>query len=86
MKLPNPASLVKSATSTEGRGQVVRALQIGAGAASAIWLALRLRRELYGPGGTKLHRYSPQTEESDYAKKGRRRRGAAADSSDGEQP
>ncbi len=32
-------------------------LAVSAGAASAIWFALRLRRELYGPGGTKLSRY-----------------------------
>lgn len=33
-------------------------LTVAAGAASAIWLALRFKRELYGPGGTKLSRYS----------------------------
>jgi hypothetical protein len=33
-------------------------LAVTAGAASAIWLALRFKRELYGPGGTKLSRYS----------------------------
>lgn len=29
-----------------------------AGIASAIWAAMKLRKELYGPGGTKLSRYN----------------------------
>lgn len=32
-------------------------LAVTAGVTSAIWLALRVRKDLYGPGGTKLSRY-----------------------------
>ncbi|HVF39252.1 MAG TPA: hypothetical protein VM939_05075 [Gemmatimonadaceae bacterium] len=77
MKLPNPVSLLKDAASRPARGRVVRALQIGAGAASAIIIALQLRRELYGPGGTKLNRFPPSTEDREYAKERRARRAAA---------
>jgi hypothetical protein len=40
------------------KADVRTVLAVSAGAASAIWLALRFKRELYGPGGTKLSRYS----------------------------
>ncbi|MFN2601334.1 MAG: hypothetical protein ABR582_01115 [Gemmatimonadaceae bacterium] len=33
-------------------------LAVTAGVTSAIWFALRLRKDLYGPGGTKLSRYN----------------------------
>ena len=40
------------------KGGIKTALAVTAGAASAIWFALRLRKDLYGPGGTKLSRYN----------------------------
>ncbi len=36
--------------------RIVQALKITAGAATTIWLAMRVRKELYGPGGTRLER------------------------------
>ena len=33
------------------------AIIVTAGLASAVWAAIKLKRELYGPGGTKLSRY-----------------------------
>lgn len=42
------------------RSTLLRVLEVGAGAASAVWFALRVRKQLYGPGGTKLNRY-PKT-------------------------
>ncbi len=33
------------------------AIAVTAGIASAIWVALKFRRDLYGPGGTKLSRH-----------------------------
>ncbi|MBA3343449.1 MAG: hypothetical protein H0T48_16660 [Gemmatimonadaceae bacterium] len=71
MKLPNPFEVVKGAASGSGSKPLIRALQIGAGAASAIWIALRLRRELYGPGGTRLNRYSPSEEIAAFEKERR---------------
>jgi len=40
------------------KSDVRTVLAVTAGAASAIWLALKFKRELYGPGGTKLSRYN----------------------------
>jgi hypothetical protein len=37
---------------------VKTAVAVTAGLTSAIWFALRLRKDLYGPGGTKLSRYN----------------------------
>ena len=38
------------------KSRILQALQITAAAASTIWLAMRVRKELYGPGGTRLER------------------------------
>jgi hypothetical protein len=40
------------------KGGLKTVLAVTAGTASAIWFALRLRKDLYGPGGTKLSRYN----------------------------
>ena len=37
---------------------------VTAGLTSAIWFALRLRKDLYGPGGTKLSRYNPSIDKT----------------------
>jgi hypothetical protein len=39
------------------RSGVIKAAAVTGGIASAIWFALKLKPELYGPGGTKLSRY-----------------------------
>ena len=41
------------------KGGVIKAVAVTGGIASAVWFALRLKPELYGPGGTKLARYDP---------------------------
>jgi hypothetical protein len=39
------------------QGKLEKAIKVTAGTAAAVWVVLRLRRELYGPGGTKMSRY-----------------------------
>jgi hypothetical protein len=38
--------------------QIEKAVKVTAGAAAGLWVILRLKRELYGPGGTKMSRYN----------------------------
>lgn len=38
-------------------------LKVAAGTAAAVWVVLRLRRELYGPGGSKMSPYDPDVDE-----------------------
>lgn len=57
MKLPDVTRVIHRPKSSPSRPSVLRVLQVSAGVASAVWLALRVRKELYGPGGTKLSRY-----------------------------
>jgi len=59
MKLADAMRALRRPKTSPARGTVIRALHVGAGAASAVWLALRVRKQLYGPGGTKLTRYPP---------------------------
>ena len=37
-------------------------LKVAAGTAAAVWVVLQLRRELYGPGGTRMYRYDPDVD------------------------
>jgi len=60
MKLGDAFQTIRRSTKTPSRGTMLRVLEVGAGAASAVWFALRVRKQLYGPGGTKLNRY-PRT-------------------------
>lgn len=42
--------------------RVVRAAKIAGAGVTAVWMLLRVRKELYGPGGTKLSRYRRRDE------------------------
>jgi hypothetical protein len=56
MKRPDISSTVDRVTKVATSKKVVRVAKIvGAGLAGA-FMALRVRKELYGPGGTKLSR------------------------------
>jgi hypothetical protein len=59
MKLGDAMRALRRPKRSPARNTIIRTLQVGAGAASALWLALRVRKQLYGPGGTKLTRYPP---------------------------
>lgn len=57
MELKNPLAPIAKRVSPARREQIEKAVKITAGTAAAVWMVLRLKRELYGPGGTKLSRY-----------------------------
>lgn len=57
MHLKNPLSPITKRLSPTRRKQIEKVAKVTAGTAAALWMVLRLRRELYGPGGTKLSRY-----------------------------
>lgn len=57
MDLKNPLSSITKRVSPSRRKQIEKVAKVTAGTAAALWMVLRLRRELYGPGGTKLSRY-----------------------------
>jgi len=53
--IQNIARKIKKPSKTD----VIKAVAVTGGIASAIFVALKLKPELYGPGGTKLSRYDP---------------------------
>jgi hypothetical protein len=55
--MKNPLSVVADRISPKRREQLEKAAKVTAGTAAAIWVVLQLRRELYGPGGSKMSRY-----------------------------
>lgn len=55
--MKNPLSSIAERIAPSRKGKVQQALKVTAGTAAAIWVVLRLKRELYGPGGTKMSRY-----------------------------
>ena len=65
MKLGDAFRSIPRPRKTPSRGTVLRVLEVGAGAASAVWFALRVRKQLYGPGGTKLNRYPRKRNKED---------------------
>ncbi len=63
MKLDDTISEIRSHLRAPQRKEVERVITVAAAAASAIWVVLRLKRELYGPGGTRMSRYDPKVDE-----------------------
>jgi hypothetical protein len=57
MKLGSRVNDLRRRLKTPDRSTVQTALKVTAGASAAILLALKFRRELYGPGGTTMARY-----------------------------
>lgn len=53
----NPVSVLSKRISPKRREQLDKAVKVTAGTAAAIWVVLRLKRELYGPGGSRMSRY-----------------------------
>jgi len=62
MKLDDTLSEIRKRVRKPRREEVERAIKVTAATASAIWVVLRLKRELYGPGGTRLSRYDPKVD------------------------
>jgi hypothetical protein len=57
MKTRNPLASLTKRVSPKRRKQIETAAKVTAGTAAAVWMVIRLKRELYGPGGTKMSRY-----------------------------
>ena len=55
--MKNPVSALTERLSPKRREKIENVIKVTAGTAAAIWVVLRLKRDLYGPGGTKMSRY-----------------------------
>lgn len=60
MKPKNPLSSITKRVSPKRRKQIEKVARVTVGTAAALWMVLRLKRELYGPGGSKMSRYQSQ--------------------------
>ncbi len=58
MKPGDVIDTVKRKVRSPRKNHLKTVLAVTAGVTSAIWFALRLRKDLIGPGGTKLSRYN----------------------------
>ena len=63
MRFRNPLSLLEGRLEPSRREKLQKAAKVTAGTAAAVWMVLRLKRELYGPGGSKMSRYDPEVDE-----------------------
>ena len=57
MKTKNPLKSITKRVSPKRRKQIETVAKVTAGTAAAVWMVIRLKRELYGPGGSKMSRY-----------------------------
>jgi hypothetical protein len=64
MKPGDVIDIVKRKVRPPRKNDVKTVVAVTAGVTSAIWFALRLRKDLYGPGGTKLSRYNPSVDKT----------------------
>jgi hypothetical protein len=62
MKRPNISAAVDRVTRVATDSRVVRAARIVGAGAAGVWMLLRVRKELYGPGGTRLSRHRRRDE------------------------
>lgn len=62
MKRPDISSAVDRVTRVATDTRVVRAAKVVGAGVAGVWMLLRVRKELYGPGGTKLSRYRRRDE------------------------
>jgi hypothetical protein len=63
MRIQKVISLIGQQLKPSRREKFEKAATVTVGTAAAVWVVLRLRRELYGPGGTQLSRYDPKVDE-----------------------
>jgi len=61
--MKNPLSDLAKKIRPANHSKIERAAKVTAGTAAAIWVVLKLRRELYGPGGSKMSRYDKNVDE-----------------------
>lgn len=62
MKRSDISSAVSRVTRVANGEKVVRAAKIVGAGLAGVWMLMRVRKELYGPGGTKLSRYRRREE------------------------
>ena len=55
--MKNPVSVLSKRISPKRKERIENVIKATAGTAAAIWVVLRLKRELYGPGGSRMSRY-----------------------------
>ena len=63
MRIQKVISLIGRQLKPSRREKFEKAATVTIGTAAAVWMVLRLKRELYGPGGTRLSRYDPKVDE-----------------------
>ena len=63
MRFRNPLTLLERKLEPSRREKLEKAAKVTAGTAAALWMVLRLKRELYGPGGSKMSRYDSEVDE-----------------------
>lgn len=61
--MKNPLSKITEKIAPPKNGRIEKAIKVTAGTAAAVWVVLKLRRELYGPGGTKMSRYDSNVDD-----------------------
>ena len=61
--MKNPLSGIAKRITPVNRPKIEKAAKVAAGTAAAIWVVLKLKRELYGPGGTRMSRYDRAVDE-----------------------
>lgn len=62
MKIDEAFSAIADRIMPQKNDKLGNAIKVAAGTAAALWMVLRLRRELYGPGGTKMSPYDPDVD------------------------
>jgi len=61
--MKNPLSRISEKIAPARHGRLEKAVKVTAGTAAAVWMVLRLKRELYGPGGTRMSRYDKSVDD-----------------------
>lgn len=61
--MKNPLSKISEKIAPTKHSRLEKAVKVTAGTAAAVWMVLKLRRELYGPGGTKMSRYDKSVDD-----------------------
>ena len=63
MKLDKTLNSLRDKLTPSRDDKLGNILKVAAGTAAAVWVVLQLRRELYGPGGSKMSPYDPEVDD-----------------------
>ena len=61
--MKNPLSSIANRLAPPRQSKLEKAIKVTAGTAAAVWVVLKLKRVLYGPGGTKMSRYDSSVDD-----------------------